>query len=97
MTQTISEIAPTTTLDVIPYEETDDPNIRVHIVNPPNNLHIWRPGMSSQDIVDLARFKGIEVFALCGYRFVPKHNPDKPDACETCMRIAGDIMRGAGE
>ena len=82
---------------VIPYEETKDPNAKAHIVNPPANLHIFEPGMEAQDIVDIARSTGQYVTALCGHRFVPKHNPDKLDACDICMKIAGDIMRDLGE
>lgn len=84
-------------LDLFPYEETEDPDKRAHIVNPPNNLHIYVPGMKSQEIVDIARMTGQYVTALCQYRFIPKHNPDKLDACDACMKIAGDMMREAGE
>lgn len=80
-----------------PYEDSDDPNRKAHIVNPPGNLHIWQPGMTTKEMVAIARRNGIEVVALCGYRWVPKHDPDKFDACETCIKIAGEIMRGAGE
>lgn len=97
MSQTISEVAPVTTLDIFPYEDTDDPNHRTHIVNPPKNTHIWKPGMSMQDVVDIARATGQELVCLCGYILVPKANPDKYDACETCIRIAGELMAGAGE
>lgn len=68
-----------------------------HIINPPNNLHIWFPGMSSQDIVKIARENNIEVVALCGYIFVPKQNPEPLDACTTCIDIAGELMRSKGE
>lgn len=82
---------------ITPYEDSSDPNTKAHIVNPPANLHIFQPGMEAQDIVDIARATQQYVTALCGYRFIPKHNPDKHDACDPCMKIAGDIMRGAGE
>lgn len=82
---------------ITPYEDSNDPNTKAHIVNPPANLHIWQPGMEAQDIVDIARATGQYITALCGYRFVPKYNPDKHDACDPCMKIAGDIMREEGE
>lgn len=84
---------------MFPYEEPkdDDPDRRTHIVNPPMNLHIWKPGMRAQDIVDTARLLGEVVQALCGYVFVPKHNPEKFDACEACLQVAGALMRGNGE
>ena len=83
--------------EVIPYEETDDPNLLVHIVNPPANPHLGQPGMSAQDVVDVARATGREVVALCGRRFVPRHDPDKGDVCSICILVAGRLMRGAGE
>lgn len=84
-------------LNDLMYDETDDPNVRTHIVNPPANKHIWRPGMEAQDIVDIARRHGLEVVTLCGHKFIPRHNPDKFEACEPCIKIAGDIMREMGE
>ena len=95
MSDTLLEIVEDT--DLFPYEEDNDPNRRTHIVNPPLNLHIFKPGMSSQDVVDSARLLGLEVVALCGYRWVPKHNPEKYDICEPCIKIASELMRDAGE
>lgn len=83
-------------VDLVPYEDNDDPNLRTHIVNPPANLHIWTPGMSAQDIVDTARLNSWPVTALCGFTWVPKHNPEKYDACSTCMDIAQKIMSEMG-
>lgn len=84
--------------DVVPYDETDDGKDHLtHIINPPGNPHIWQPGMEAQDIVDTARLMGWSVTALCGYTWIPKRNPDKYPVCDTCMTIAGDIMREAGE
>lgn len=83
--------------ELFPYEELDDPEHHTHIINPPSNLHIWKPGMEAQDIVDIARASNQEVVALCGFRFIPKHNPEKFDACSTCIDIAGGIMREEGE
>ena len=81
----------------MPYEDDNDPNHRTHIVRPPENKHIFKLGMTAQDIVDVARVTGQEVVALCGHRFVPKSNPEKYDACKSCMKIAGDLMRAEGE
>lgn len=82
---------------VIPYEVDNNGENFAHIVNPPNNTHIWQIGMSSQDVVDIARAQGLKLKALCGKEWVPKLNPDKCDACKTCMDIAGELMRGMGE
>lgn len=78
------------------YEESEDPELLTHIVNPPANLHLWLPGMSAQEIVDLARLTNTWVEALCGKRWIPKHNPDKHDICQTCMEIADRIIREMG-
>lgn len=83
--------------EFMPYEVNGNGENFAHIVNPPNNVHIWTPGMSAQDVVDIARTQGMKVRALCGKEWVPKANPDKFDACKTCIDIAGDLMRGAGE
>jgi hypothetical protein len=92
-----AEPSPFNVFDLFPYEETDDPKKRTHIVNPVMNRHVGLPGMSAQDIVDSARMTDQEVEALCGYRFVPKHDPEKFDACNACVTIAGALMRGNGE
>lgn len=79
--------------DVDTEEKVEEEKLR-HIVNPPSNLHIWRPGMSAQDIVDIARVRGIEIKALCGAIFIPTKNPeDVKKTCDTCLEIAG-IMLG---
>jgi hypothetical protein len=84
-------------VETIPFEETEDPNVRTHMVNPPKNLHIWRDGMDVREMAEIARITGQELEALCGYRWVPKLNPDKYDVCEKCMAIAGEMMRERGE
>lgn len=83
---------------VAPYEDTNDGNEHhTHMVNPPNNLHIWKPGMTAKDVVHIARTTGQHVVALCGYEWVPKRNPEKYDACGKCMDMAMYLMSGAGE
>lgn len=101
---TTEVVMPTVTDDemlniIAPYEETDDPHKRTHIVNPPDNPHIshGRPDMEAQEVVNAARMLGLEIKALCGYRFVPKYNPERFESCSACIKIAGDIMRELGE
>jgi hypothetical protein len=90
MTQIITES--TTSEDLVVEEEPEKEVLR-HIVNPPNNLHIWSPGISAQDIVDIARVRGIEIVALCGAVFVPTRNPeDVKETCNSCLDIASEIM-----
>lgn len=91
---TVTQDETLTIQEISPYEETDDPSVRAHIVNPPKNIHIWQPGMTSQEMVDVARMTGQFLVALCGYRWVPKHNPEKFDACDICLSIAGEMMGG---
>lgn len=81
---------------VVEYVEDDSPEVRTHIVNPPANVHIWTPGMTAQDIVDIARARSIEVKALCGYTWIPIRNPDKYPVCEKCMDLAGAIIKDMG-
>lgn len=95
MTDLTLEIHATT--DLNPYEDTNDPTVRTHIINPPENLHVWEPGMTSQEVVEIARFRGLVIKALCGYVFIPKHNPDKFDVCKACVEVAGELMRERGE
>lgn len=96
-TETLPEAGIINIEELIPYEETDDPETKAHIINPPANVHIWKEGMTAQDVVNAARALQIEIQALCGHVFIPKHNPDKFDVCEPCVEIAGDIMRELGE
>ena len=91
MTDTLLEIVEAT--ELFPYEEDNDPRRRTHIFNPPSNLHIWKQGMSGQDVVDIARLNGLEIIALCGYTWIPKHNPEKYDVCEPCFKVAAELMR----
>ncbi len=87
-----------TVIEVIPYDDTDsNHDTFTHIINPPANTHIWYPGLTTQDIVDIARATGQTVTSLCGHTWIPKRNPEKYPICQTCVDIAGELMRGAGE
>lgn len=93
----LAPITDNTTDEIIEYEEMDPKReYKAHIINPPANVHIWQPGMTAKDVVDVARATGQFVVALCGYKFIPKHNPEKLDACEKCMTIAGLIISEDG-
>jgi hypothetical protein len=81
--------------ELVPYEETDDPNARAHYVNPAMNQDIQKKYgymETPQEIVDTARLFGLEVTALCGYKWIPSHNPKKFEVCSRCAEIAGDII-----
>lgn len=95
----ILEYGPSTDglFELFPYEDLNDANHRTHIINPTMNPHLDGPGLTGQDIVDAARMSGQEITALCGYTWVPKHNPEKFDICEACMKIAQEYMSEDGE
>lgn len=98
MTTTQTEIESVTFEELVPFKEDNDGRRKAHIVNPPDNPHISNgyPNMTGQDVVTVARMNGLEVTALCGFKFIPQYNPDSYDACDPCMKIAGDIMRSEG-
>lgn len=77
---------------------TKDDNLR-HIVRPADNPNpVFREidrNPSAQDIVDIARVRGIEVTALCGKTWVPKNSPENRDTCDTCIGMAG-MIRNSG-
>lgn len=90
----------TTILDeeVLPYDDSGaNENNKTHIVNPTENRHIWRWGMTAQDIVDVARTNGWPVKTLCGDQFTPVKNPEKYPMCQPCIDKAGEIMQESGE
>lgn len=79
--------------EFLKYDEDDGKgDTKTHIINPPSNTHLWKPEMTAQDVVDLARLTGREVVALCGYRWIPRKNPDKYPVCESCMKIATHLI-----
>jgi len=75
--------------ELFPYEDSDDPNKKAHVVRAGDNPHIGAPDWTGQEVVDAARALGLEVTALCGYKWIPKHNPANHDACGTCLDIWG--------
>lgn len=84
---------------VNPYEETNDPNHRTHIINPAMNLdiqHQFGRMEDPQEIVDIARLFGLEITALCGFKLIPVNNPESYDACEACMKIVSEVWSSEG-
>lgn len=78
--------------ELMPYEDNDDPLHRTHIIDGRQNDHITQGAeMSGQDVVDTARLLGMEVVALCGYKWVPKHNPQKFDVCQACIHVINSM------
>jgi hypothetical protein len=83
--------------DILPYDESDSNDKLTHIINPAMNGHIQRGvPMTAAEILFAARMENSEVIALCGHRFVPKHNPEKYDICQPCMDEANAIIKQDG-
>lgn len=81
--------------EMVEYLENNDPSTRTHLVRPIENEHICKGvDLSAQDIVDTARLLGLEVVALCGYKWVPLHDPTKYPGCEPCFKVAALITAG---
>jgi hypothetical protein len=75
-------------------DDSDSEDVR-HIVSPVGNEHIWRPGMEAQDVVDIAIVRGIEIVALCGYRWVPSSVVTQGlETCEICVDLMSKILNG---
>lgn len=83
--------------DFMPYEDSEKEDKLTHIVNPPANMHIYVPGMKTQEIVDIARATGQHVVCLCGATFVPVRDPERYPVCEECVRIAHEIDRSMND
>lgn len=91
--------------EVVQEQTTTGNQKYTHIVSPPENIGIFAflqevekvESPTAQDIVDFARKHVIHVKALCGYEWVPDDDPEKYDACQICMDVAGMHMRNAGE
>ena len=81
------------TLEIIEYEDLDDgKEHKSHYVNEADNIHIWTPGMSAQDIIDVARLTGQWVFALCGFKFIPERDPQNYPVCSACADIGATYI-----
>ncbi len=81
-----------------PYEDLDDgKNHYAHIINPPTNIHLWIKGMTTLEIIEIARMTNQKIVALCGYKWVPKRTPNKYPVCKSCLDIAGQLMRANNE
>ena len=79
--------------DLFPYEDLDaDKDHKAHYINETDNIHIWEPGVSPQDIIDTARLTGQWVFALCGYKFIPERNPQNYPVCSACADIGATYI-----
>lgn len=67
---------------------TDDSAL-THIVNCPHDKE------STEAWLTEARVFGLEVTALCGYRWVPTRDPMKHPICGACIAAANIIVAGS--
>lgn len=72
-----TDLAPTT---------TDEDFTRTHIVNCPEDKHSTNAWLSEATVM------GLEVEALCGYRWVPTKDPFKYEICQACVGAANIII-----
>ena len=94
---TLTELTQISLEAVLPYEDNDDPNHKTHAINPNGNRHIPHSHeMDAQEIVDYGRMMGIPIITLCGFKFIPKSNPDKYDMCGACMHIMQQLIAEGG-
>ena len=100
-TETIVGNQADTDLDIL--EEQFAEQLRsTHIVTPEENKTVWMVlggGMdvTAQDIVDFCRNNNVMVMAICGYKWIPKNNPEKYDMCDACREEAGNRMKENNE
>ena len=69
-------------------EEQIDKDRKAHFISPVGNTHIWKDGMDTRDVINIAVVGKIELTAICGYTWVPIGSPTKHDTCEECLEIA---------
>ena len=94
--ETVSESSTTEVPDELSH--FDEALRKTHVVDCMSNPHVWDGSleMTSEDVVAYAREHGIEIVALCGYKWVPSRDPQKYDACSHCMEIARELINKYG-
>jgi len=94
MSNTMEDTHVEVDMDTLLEDLTGD--TRTHYISPPANQHIGNYQMSVQEILKTAQELGLEVVAICGYRWVPKRNPENYPMCEECTRIAWEWLAADG-
>lgn len=95
MTTETTEITPIELEKEIAERPAHDEPPKRHVVNPAMNIdfqHKYGYCETPQDIVDIARVRGVAITALCGLKFIPGRNPAGLETCDICMDIMGKIM-----
>lgn len=60
--------------------EEDDPDECAHIVKRAGDI-------GATKLVAYAVKYGMELTALCGYKWIPKHNPENFPLCKQCVKL----------
>jgi hypothetical protein len=93
-----TQIAESTLIMPSLFDETDDGgNYLTHIIRPPENAHLWHPGMTAKDVAAAAVLSGEPLTALCGHKWVSKRDPEKYPVCSKCIHLATQYMQAEGE
>lgn len=64
--------------------DSDDEEDKAHIIKGPN----------AEARVTEAMVYGYELQALCGYRWIPRRNPDECPICKKCLNIYQQMKSG---
>jgi hypothetical protein len=92
----------TTQIIESPNTQTTDPEVqedlskKAHVISPAMNVEAWRltslffPQPDTGLMVELATEMGIELVALCQYRWTPTERVGNHDVCGACMAIANN-------
>lgn len=79
-----------TDIALAPEATTTDDFTRTHILNCPENKK------STEAWLTEARVFGLEVEALCGYKWVPQRDPQRFSVCEACLGVVEMILAEGG-
>lgn len=85
MTQTIHDTGVREVVET--NDQTTEDDGKRHVIAWQDNLHIYKKGMTSQDIVDFARVNGVEVVALCGKIWIPSQQVAGRETCDPCVDL----------
>jgi hypothetical protein len=75
--------------------ETDtltEPDTNLDATDPADCAHIVDQRDPANDVAT-AIIEGLEVTALCGYRWIPYREPSGRPVCEACVEMYGHIQR----
>lgn len=73
-----------------------DPNHRAHYVSLRDNPEFEKRfgNMNATELINTARFHGVEIIAMCGHKWVPQLEPGKFEVCSPCADVAYNRLSG---